>query len=56
MTESCEEFRSPKYGSFNVCSFLAFPSDGKKWVVRLPTIPLVHNAVQKLRSEITTLE
>lgn len=43
-------------GSFNVCFFVEFPSDGQKWVVRFPICPVLHEPWQKLRSEVATME
>ena len=51
----CHEFRKPEHGSFNVCFFVRFPSDGKEWVVRFPICPLLNDAWHKLQSEITTM-
>ncbi|PNY23580.1 Aminoglycoside phosphotransferase [Tolypocladium capitatum] len=56
MMKVCHEFRQHEHGSFNVCFFLEFPSDGKKWVVRFPIGPVLHGAWRKLQSEISTME
>ncbi len=52
----CYEFREPEHGSFNVCFFVEFPSDGKQWVVRFPICPVLHEPWRKLQSEIATME
>jgi hypothetical protein len=32
--QACVEFGKRTHGSFNLCVFVEFPSDGTKWVVR----------------------
>lgn len=56
MQRRCTEFRECEFGSFNVCFFVEFPSDGKQWVVRFPICPVQHEPWQKLQSEIATME
>ncbi|KAG9252587.1 kinase-like domain-containing protein [Emericellopsis atlantica] len=55
MDKDCRKFRDPESGSFNVCFFVTFPSDGRKWVVRFPIGPVLHDPWQKIQSEIATL-
>ena len=43
MAKDCDMFRDPEHGSFNVCFFVRFPSDGKKWVVRFPISPVLRS-------------
>lgn len=52
----CHEFRNPEHGSFNVCFFVRFPFDDKRWVVRFPIKPALYDAWEKLQSEIATME
>lgn len=52
----CIEFRERAHGSFNVCFFVEFPSDGTKWVVRFPICPVIHDPWRKLQAEVATME
>lgn len=54
--KECTEFRERDNGSFNVCFFVEFPSDGQKWVVRFPICPVLHEPWQKLQCEVATIE
>ncbi|ATY63013.1 kinase-like domain [Cordyceps militaris] len=54
--KECTEFRERENGSFHVCFFVEFPSDGQKWVVRFPICPVLYEPWQKLRSEVATME
>ncbi|RSL53810.1 hypothetical protein CEP54_010192 [Fusarium duplospermum] len=40
-------------GSFNVCFFAKF--DDRTWVVRIPIMPVIHDAWGKLQSEVCTM-
>ncbi|KAK5988029.1 hypothetical protein PT974_12165 [Cladobotryum mycophilum] len=42
-------------GSFNICFIVKFNTDNTKWVVRIPIGPVVHNAWDKLESEVITM-
>lgn len=42
-------------GSFNVCFFVQFSSEDTTWVLRVPVIPAVVNACNKLVSEVTIM-
>ncbi|KAG9251951.1 kinase-like domain-containing protein [Emericellopsis atlantica] len=55
MNKHCRTFREPESGSFNVCFFVTFPSDGRKWVVRFPIGPVLHDPGRKIQSEIATI-
>lgn len=56
LVRECHEFRARENGSFNVCFFVEFPSDGQRWVVRFPIVPLLYEPWQKLQSEIATMQ
>ena len=52
----CRMFRTePASGSFNVCYFVEFPSDGTRWVVRVPIAPVIQDVWAKLQSEVATM-
>jgi len=54
---SCRMFRTePACGSFNVCYFVEFPSDGTRWVVRIPIAPVTQDVWAKLQSEVATMQ
>ncbi|CAH0022762.1 unnamed protein product [Clonostachys rhizophaga] len=42
-------------GSFNICFFLHFHTVDKTWVVRVPLEPVLHNAWDKVQSEVCTM-
>lgn len=44
-----------KNGSFNVCFFVQF-DDGVVWVVRVPIEASLHQAWEKLQSEVATIQ
>lgn len=54
--KSCHLFRELEHGSFNVCFFVKFPSEDKRWVIRFPIEPVLHNAWEKLQSEVATMK
>ena len=50
------EFRDYNFGSFNVCFFVEFASDGQRWVIRFPLKPVLYNPWQNVLSENTTMQ
>ncbi|KAI9797635.1 MAG: hypothetical protein M1825_005733 [Sarcosagium campestre] len=55
----CHVFQEPQSGSYNVCFFVEFDAaaeglDPQRWAVRFP-LPSVHNAREKLASEVATM-
>lgn len=51
----CAEFQEKKRGSYNICFFVQFPSDGKRWVVRFPIAPALHDSWLKVQKEIAVM-
>lgn len=45
-----------KHGSYNVCFFVTFPTDGTEWVVRIPISPLISDVWAKVQSEVATMQ
>ncbi|KAH6982357.1 kinase-like domain-containing protein [Ilyonectria sp. MPI-CAGE-AT-0026] len=53
---SCDYFKDPERGSYNLCCFVAF-EDGQRWVIRIPLAPcLAWGARSKLEREIATMQ
>ncbi|KAK5997542.1 hypothetical protein PT974_02905 [Cladobotryum mycophilum] len=46
----------PLFGSFNVCFVIKFDSEDTTWVISIPSVPAVHDAWDKLRSEVVIME
>lgn len=55
MGKKHHEFRDSEGGSSNVCFFVTFPSDGRKWVVKFPIGPVLHGPWRKVQIEIATI-
>ncbi len=53
----CRLFRAESAsGSFNICYFVEFPSDGTRCVVRIPIAPAIQDVWAKLQSEVATMQ
>ncbi|KAK7415903.1 hypothetical protein QQZ08_012215 [Neonectria magnoliae] len=53
---TCDYFKDPERGSYNLCCFVEF-EDGQKWVVRIPLAPcLASGPRSKLEREIATMQ
>ena len=50
----CRIFQETANGSYNVCFFVEF-DETVKWVVRIPSESSVHNAWDKVQSEVATI-
>lgn len=50
---SCDYFKDPERGSYNLCCFVAF-EHGQRWVIRIPLAPCL--ASGKLEREIATMQ
>lgn len=55
---TCDYFKDPVRGSYNICYFVQFDAPSvKRWVVRVPLAPcLAFGARNKLESEIATMQ